>query len=65
MSEMCDVFKIIRRKDGVYDLFQDNEWIMSRGCIDDILKHISEESKFGPVVFDFKDESMEGKRNEY
>ena len=24
MSEICDVFKIIHRKDGVYDLFQDN-----------------------------------------
>lgn len=45
MSEMCDVFKIIRRKDGVYDLFQDNNWVMSRGCVDDILEHISEESK--------------------
>lgn len=59
MSEICNVFEIIRRKDGVYDLFQDNNWIMSRSCVDNILEYISEESKFGPVVFEFKDKSLE------
>ena len=59
MSEICDVFKIIHRKDGFYDLFQDNNWIMSRGCVDSILEHIYEESKFGPIVFEFIDECME------
>lgn len=59
MSEICDVFKIIHCKDGVYDLFQDNNWIMSRGCVDSILEHIYEESKFGPIMFEFIDERME------
>lgn len=59
MGKICDVFKIIHRKDGVYDLFQDNNWIMSRGCVDNILEYLSKESEFGPVVFEFKDESLE------
>lgn len=59
MSEICDVFKIIHCKDGVYDLFQDNNWIMSRGCVDSILEHIYEESKFRPIMFEFTDECIE------
>ena len=59
MSEMCDVFKIIHRKNGAYDLFQNDIWAMSRGCVDDILEHISKESEIAPVMFEFKDESME------
>ncbi len=58
MSEICEVFKIIHRKNGVYDLFQDDIWVMSRGCVDDILEHISKKSEIAPVVFEFKDESM-------
>lgn len=59
MSEICDVFKIIRRKDGVYDLYDGKWWIMSRGCIDAILEYLSKKSKLTPVVFEFKDESLE------
>lgn len=59
VSEMRDVLKIIHRKDDVYDLFQNNNWIMSRGYVDNILEYLSKESKFGPVVFEFKDESLE------
>ena len=59
VSEMCDVLKIIHRKDDVYDLFQNNNWIMSRGCVDNILEYLSKESEFGPVVFEFKDGSLE------
>lgn len=59
VSEMCNVLKIIHRKDDVYDLFQNNNWIMSRGCVDNILEYLSKESEFGPVVFEFKDESLE------
>ena len=58
-SEVCDVLKIIRRKDGVYDLFQNNNWIMSRGCVDNILEYLSKESEFRPVVLEFKDEGLE------
>ena len=60
MGEICDVFEIIHRKDGVYDLFQNNNWIMSRGCVDNILEYLSKESEFGPVVFEFEDKSLEG-----
>lgn len=59
MNEICDAFAIIRRKDGVYDLYDEKWWIMSRGCIDDILEYLSKESELGPIMLDFKDESME------
>lgn len=59
MSEICDVFKIIHRKDGVYDLFQDNNWIMSRGCVDDILNFLSTSSKYSAVRIVFEDKSLE------
>lgn len=59
VSEMCDVLKIIHRKDGVYDLYDGKWWIMSRGCIDNILEYLSKESELTPVVFEFKDESLE------
>ena len=59
MTSVVAVFEIVRRKDGVYDMFQDNNWIMSRGCVDSILEHIDEKSKFGPIVFEFIDECIE------
>ena len=58
MSEICDVFKIIHRKDGVYDLFQDNNWIMSRGCIDNILNFLSTTSKYSAIRIIFEDQSF-------
>lgn len=58
MSEICDVFKIIRRKDGVYDLFQDNNWIMSRGCIDNILNFLATTSKYSAIRIVFEDQSF-------
>ena len=58
MSEICDVFKIIHRKDGVYDLFQDNNWIMSRGCIDNILKFLATTSKYSAIRIVFEDQSF-------
>lgn len=60
MSKICDVFKIIHRKDGVYDLFQDNIWIMSRGCVDDILNFLSTASKYSAIRIVFEDKSLEG-----
>lgn len=59
MDEIGNVFKIIHRKDGVYDLYDSKWWIMSRGCIDNILEYLSKESELTPVVFEFKDESLE------
>ena len=58
MSEICDVFKIIHRKDGVYDLFQDNNWIMSRGCIDNILNFLATTSKYSSIRIVSEDQSL-------
>ena len=58
MNEISDVFKIIRRKDGVYDLFQDNNWIMSRGCIDNILNFLATTSKYSAIRIVFEDQSF-------
>ena len=58
VSEMCDVLKIIHRKDGVYDLFQDNNWIMSRGCIDNILNFLATTSKYSAIRIVFEDQSF-------
>ena len=58
MNEISDVFKIIRRKDGVYDLFQDNNWIMSRGCIDNILNFLATTSKYSSIRIVFEDQSL-------
>lgn len=64
MSEICDVFKIIHCKDGVYDLFQDNNWIMSRGCVDDILDFLSTASKYSEIRIVFEDQSFMEDSNE-
>ena len=64
MSEICDVFKIIHRKDGVYDLFQDNNWIMSRGCIDNILNFLATASKYSAMQIVFEDQSFGEDSNE-
>ena len=64
MGEICNVFKIIHRKDGVYDLFQDNNWIMSRGCIDNILNFLSTASKYSAIRIVFEDQSFAEDYNE-
>ena len=58
VSEMCDVLKIIHRKDDVYDLFQNNNWIMSRGCIDNILNFLATSSKYSAIRIVFEDQSF-------
>lgn len=63
MSEISSVlpdYRIVHRKDGVYDLFQDNNWIMSRGCVDDILNFLSTTSKNSAIRIGFEDKSLEG-----
>lgn len=52
-------YRIIHRKDGVYDLLDSTSWIMSRGCIDDILNFLSTTSKCSPIRIVFDDKSME------
>lgn len=59
MSEAYNVFELIHCKDGIYDLFQNYKWVISRGCVDNILEYISKESKSKPIRLDFKDQSKE------
>ena len=59
MNEISDVFKIIRRRDGIYDLYDDTRWLMSRGCIDDILNFLSTTSKYSAIRIVFEDQSLE------
>lgn len=64
MIEIYDVFKIIRRKDGVYDLYDGLRWIMSRGCIDDILNFLSTTSNYSAIRIVFEDQSFVEDSNE-
>lgn len=55
-------YRIVHRKDEIYDLFDSTSWIMSRGCIDDILNFLSTTSKYSAIRIVFEDESF-GKDN--
>lgn len=57
MNEISDVFKIIRRRDGIYDLYDDTRWLMSRGCIDGILGFLATTSKYSAIRIVFEDAS--------
>ena len=57
-------FRIVHRKDGVYDLYDGIRWIMSRGCIDDILNFLSTTSKYSAIRIVFEDESLKVDNNE-
>lgn len=52
-------FRIVHRKDEIYDLFDGTSWIMSRGCVDDILNYLSAMSKYSAIRIVFEDKSME------
>ena len=61
MSEIGPVlpdFRIVHRKDGVYDLYDNLRWIMSRGCVDDILNFLSTTSKYSAIRIVFEDQSF-------
>ena len=64
MNEISDVFKIIRRRDGIYDLYDDARWLMSRGCIDDVLNFLSTASKYSAIRIVFEDKSFGEDYNE-
>lgn len=67
MSEISPVlsdYRIVHRKDGVYDLLDSTSWIMSRGCIDDILNFLSTASKYSAIRIVFEDKSLEVDNNE-
>lgn len=63
-SPVLPDYRIIHRKDGAYDLCDSTRWIMSRGCIDDILNFLSTTSKYSPIRIAFEDKSMEVDNNE-
>ena len=52
-------YRIVHRKDGVYDLLDSTSWIMSRGCVDDILNFLSTTSKYSAIRIVFEDKSLE------
>lgn len=52
-------YRIVHQKDGIYDLFDSTSWIMSRGCIDDILNFLSTASKYSAIRITFEDENLE------
>ena len=63
-SPVLPDYRIVHRKDGVYDLLDSTSWIMSRGCIDDILNFLSTSSKYSAIRIAFEDKSLEVNNNE-
>ena len=51
-------YRIVHRKDGVYDLYDSLRWIMSRGCIDNILNFLATTSKYSAIRIVFEDQSF-------
>lgn len=51
-------YRIVHRKDGVYDLYDSLHWLMSRGCVDDILNFLSTTSKYSAIRIVFEDKSL-------
>ena len=67
MSEFSPVvldYRIVHRKDGVYDLYDSLRWIMSRGCVDGILNFLSTTSKYSAIRIVFEDKSFVEDSNE-
>lgn len=67
MSEFSPVpsdYRIVHRKDGVYDLYDSLRWLMSRKCADDILNFLSTTSKYSAIRIVFEDKSFGEDDNE-
>lgn len=58
-SPVVPDYRIIHRKDGIYDLFDSTSWLMFRGCVDDILNFFSTASKYSAIRIVFEDKSLE------
>lgn len=58
-SPVLPDYRIVHRKDRVYDLLDSTSWIMSRGCVDDILNFLSTTSKYSAIRIVFEDKSLE------
>lgn len=59
VSPVQSDYRIVRRKDGVYDLYDSLRWLMSRGCVDDILNFLSTASKYSAIRIVFEDKVFE------
>ena len=59
VSPVPSDYRIVHRKDGVYDLYDSLRWLMSRGCVDDILNFLSTTSKYSAIRIVFEDKSLE------
>ena len=57
-------YRIVHRKDGVYDLYDSLRWLMSRKCIDNILDFLSTASKYSAIRIIFEDQSFVEDSNE-
>ena len=57
-------YRIVHRKDGIYDLYDSLRWLMSRGCVDDILNFLSTASKYSAIRIVFEDKSFGEDYNE-
>lgn len=64
VSPVLPDYRIVHRKDGVYDLYDSLRWIMSRGCVDDILNFLSTASKYSAIRIVFEDQSFVEDNNE-
>ena len=58
-SPVLPDYRIVHRNDGVYDLYDSLRWLMSRGCVDDILNFLSTASKYSAIRIVFEDKSLE------
>ena len=64
-STMSDIrpvpsdYRIVHRTDGVHHLYDSLRWLMSRGCVDDILNFLSTTSKYSAIRIVFEDKSLE------
>lgn len=57
-------YRIVHRKDGIYDLYDSLRWIMSRGCIDNILNFLATTCKYSAIRIVFEDQSFAEDYNE-
>ena len=63
-SPVVPDYRIVHRKDGIYDLYDSLCWIMSRGCVDNILDFLSTASKYSAIRIVFEDQSFGEDSNE-
>lgn len=64
VSPVLPDYRIVHRRDGVYDLYDSLRWIMSRGCADNILNFLSTASKYSAIRIVFEDQSFMEYSNE-